>query len=253
MAFEHTQQQRIAIRALGEVLQARLHEALREDLGGTYGVTVGATYAQIPVPEYSVSINFSCAPERTNELLKAAMTQVETLKAKGPTEKEISDTREKMLRDLETNSKQNGYWVTQLLLRYQTGESLDTLFAMPEQYKKLTPQMIHEAAQRYLNPANRVTVTPDMRCSASATDLSGKAPMSVAVIESITVSASFLISCDVCSALRMPVTRISVISSSDFVVVALVLSAGAAASWAIANGASSVAPATRMDNSVARD
>jgi zinc protease len=158
-AFEHTQQQRIAIRALGEVLQARLHEALREDLGGTYGVTVGATYAQIPVPEYSVSINFSCAPERTNELLKAAMTQIETLKAKGPTEKEISDTREKMLRDLETNSKQNGYWVTQLLLRYQTGESLDTLFAMPEQYKKVTPEMIHEAAKRYLNPANRVTVT----------------------------------------------------------------------------------------------
>jgi hypothetical protein len=37
------------------------------------------------------------------------------------------------------------------------------------------------------------------------------------------------------------------------VVVALVLSAGAAASWAIVNGASSVAPTARMDNSVARD
>jgi zinc protease len=158
-AFEHTQQQRIAIRALGEVLQARLHEALREDLGGTYGVTVGASYAQIPVPEYSVSINFSCAPDRTNELLKAAMTQVESLKATGPTEKEINDTREKMLRDQETSSKQNGYWVTQLLLRYQTGEPLDTLFAMPELYKKVTPKMIHDAAKRYLNPANRVTVT----------------------------------------------------------------------------------------------
>jgi zinc protease len=158
-AFEHTQEQRIAIRALGEVLQARLHEALREDLGGTYGVTVGASYGQIPVPEYSVSINFSCAPERTNELLKAAMAQVETLKANGPTEKEITDTREKLLRDLETSSKQNGYWVTQLLLRYQSGEALDSLFAMPEQYKKLTPKMVHDAAKRYLNPANRVTVT----------------------------------------------------------------------------------------------
>jgi hypothetical protein len=38
--------------------------------------------------------------------------------------------------------------------------------------------------------------------------------MSVAVIESTTVSDSFLISCEVCRALRIPVTRISVRSSS---------------------------------------
>ena len=158
-AFEHTQEQRIAIRALGEVLQARLHEALREDLGGTYGVSAGATYSQIPVPEYAVSISFSCAPERTNELVKAAMTQVDLLKGKGPTEKEINDTREKLLRDYETSSKQNGYWVSQLLLRYQSGESLDTLFSLPEVYRKLTPKTVHDAAKRYLDPANRVTVT----------------------------------------------------------------------------------------------
>jgi hypothetical protein len=66
--------------------------------------------------------------------------------------------------------------------------------------------------------AKRVTVIPLMRCNASATDLSGNAPMSEAVIESTTVSASFLMSWDVASALRMPVTRISVRSSSDFVV-----------------------------------
>ena len=157
--FEHTQEQRIAIRAMSEVLQSRLQEALREDLGGTYGVTTSASYGQIPVAEYAVSINFSCAPERTTELVTAAMAQVEALKAAGPTEKEINDTREKLTRDLETNSKQNGYWVTQLSLGYQTGETLDSLFALPELYRKIDPKMIHDAAKRYLNPANRVTVT----------------------------------------------------------------------------------------------
>ncbi|HJR61520.1 MAG TPA: insulinase family protein [Vicinamibacterales bacterium] len=157
--FKHDQEQRIAIRALGEVLQARLHEALREDLGGTYGVSAGASYAQIPVKEYSVSINFSCAPERTNELIKAAMQQVETLKANGPTEKEVTDAREKLLRDFETNSKQNGYWTSQLSLRYQSGEPVDSLFELPAHYKKVTPAMIQEAAKLYLNPANHVKVT----------------------------------------------------------------------------------------------
>jgi zinc protease len=157
--FAYDQEQRIAIRALAEVLQSRLHEALREDLGGTYGVSAGASYSQIPVQEYSVSINFSCAPERTDELVKAAMQQVEMLKAKGPTDKEVTDTREKLLRDFETSSKQNAYWTTQLSLRYQSGEPLDSLFALPDWYRKIDARMVHDAAKLYLNPANHVKVT----------------------------------------------------------------------------------------------
>ena len=157
--FAHDQEQRIAIRALTEVLGSRLREALREDLGGTYSVSTGATYAQIPVKEYAVSISFSCAPERTEELVQAAMEQVQVLREKGPTEKEVTDTREKLLRDHETGSKQNGYWVTQLSLRYQSGEPLDSLFEMPEHYRKITPAMIHDAAKLYLNPENHVKVT----------------------------------------------------------------------------------------------
>jgi zinc protease len=157
--FKHDQEQRIAIRALGEVLQSRLHEALREDLGGTYGVSAGAGYSQIPVKEYSVSINFACAPERTDELVKAALQQVEILKSEGPTVKQVTDTREKLLRDFETNSKVNGYWLAQLSLRYQSNEPLESLFALPEWYRKITPKMIQDAAKQYLNPANHVKVT----------------------------------------------------------------------------------------------
>ncbi len=56
---------------------------------------------------------------------------------------------------------------------------------------------------------------PATRCSASATDLSGKAPMSVAVIESTTVSASFLICCEVFSERRTPTTTTSVLLASE--------------------------------------
>lgn len=157
--FAHDQEQRIAIRALSEVLQSRLHEALREDMGGTYGVSAGASYSQVPAKEYAVSIRFSCAPDRTSELVKAAMEQVQVLRDKGPTEKEVTDTRAKLLRDFETSSKQNSYWMVQLSLRYLSGEPLDSLFSMPELYRKIDAKMIHDAAKQYLNPANHVKVT----------------------------------------------------------------------------------------------
>lgn len=157
--FDHSQTQRVALRALGDVLTTRLRETLREALGGTYGVNVGVSYSRMPVNEYAIRIDFESAPERAEELLKAALQQVELLKANGPTEKEISDAPEKAIRDNETSTRQNGYWVAQLSLRYQSGEDLAPLFRMPEYYKALTPAMIHEAAKRYFNPASRVTIT----------------------------------------------------------------------------------------------
>jgi zinc protease len=157
--FQYNQSERVAINSMAEVLQARLHETLREAMGGTYGVSAGAGYSRIPVQEYSVNISFGSAPERTEELIKAALEQVELLKSSGPTEKQVADAREKLLRDYETNMKQNGYLLSQLSGRYQHSEDVDTLFALADFYKKLTPALIQDAAKRYLNPANLVKVT----------------------------------------------------------------------------------------------
>jgi zinc protease len=84
---------------------------------------------------------------------------VELVKSAGPTEKQVNDAREKLLRDLETNLKQNGYLLNQLAIRYQYSEDIDTLFSLADFYKKLTPASIQDSAKRYLNPANLVKVT----------------------------------------------------------------------------------------------
>jgi zinc protease len=158
-AFESDSTQRVYIRALADVLSARLREKLREDLGGTYSVGVNPTYTHIPIGEYAMNISFACAPERTEELLAESLKEVERLRVEGPTEQQVSDVREKLLRDFETNAKQNGYWTTQLSLRYLYGEELDSLFDLPSLYMSLTPELIRAAANRYLNPLNMVKVT----------------------------------------------------------------------------------------------
>ena len=157
--FEDNQEQRVAMRALTEVLQTRLRERLREDLGGTYSVGANPSYARIPVGEYAVTISFGSAPDRVEGLVKATLEQVELLKNEGPTEQQVADAKQRLLRDYETNTKTNGYFVTQLSLRYQAGEDVATLFAMEKEYAKVTPATIKESAKRYLNPANLVKVS----------------------------------------------------------------------------------------------
>jgi zinc protease len=157
--FEYDQVHRIAIRAMGEVLQTRLLEAIREELGGTYSVTASASYQRIPNPEYSISIDFGCAPERADELMKRVFEEIELLRIKGPTDKQLADEKEALLREFETNSKLNNYLLTQIGVRYQTGEDPAVIWTIPEYYKKIDGAMIQQAAKTYLNTNNYVKVT----------------------------------------------------------------------------------------------
>jgi zinc protease len=156
--FQFDQEHRVAIRALGMVLDTKLREVLREDLSGTYGVSVSPAYSKIPNEEYRFSIQFGCNPQRTDELVKVVFQEIENLKKNGPSEKQISDVREQLIRDFETNMQQNGYLLSQIYLRYQVPEDLGKFFGLPEFYKTLNVKMIWDAALRYLNTNNCVKV-----------------------------------------------------------------------------------------------
>lgn len=87
------------------------------------------------------------------------MAEVAALREKGPTERQVNDVREAMLREYETSMRQNGYIMSQISFRYQFGEDLRTIFTLPDYYHKVTTATIHEAAKRYLDTGNVITVT----------------------------------------------------------------------------------------------
>ncbi len=157
--FVWDQSQRVAIRAMSEILGNRLLEVIREELGATYGISASPGFYKHPKPEYSITINFGSSPERTDELIKRVFEEIEKFKANGPTEKQLNDEKEALIREFETNSKQNGYLLTQIQLRYFNGEDPAGVWLVPEFYKKLDAATIQEAAKRYLDTKNFVKVT----------------------------------------------------------------------------------------------
>ena len=147
------------------ILQGSLLESLREELGGTYSVSVGQNVSKVPRPEYQVSIQFGSDPQRVDALVKRVFEEIEKLKANGPTEKQMTDEREAMLREFETSSKQNGYLLTQIAGKYQLGEDVAGVWDAPELYKKLDAASIQQAAKSYLDTSNyvRVTLVPEKK------------------------------------------------------------------------------------------
>jgi zinc protease len=156
--FEFNQTQRVALRAMAEILQTRLLEAIREELGGTYGINATPGYERIPNPTYSLTIQFGSAPDRTENLIKRVFQEIELLKTNGPTDKQLNDEKEALLREFETNAKLNTYLLTQINARYQNGEDPAGIWRIPEFYNKIDKTMIQQAAKTYLNTNNYVEV-----------------------------------------------------------------------------------------------
>ena len=157
--FEYEQMTRIQIRAMSQILEDRLREILREDLGGTYSVSVSPNYVKQPKGEYQVSIEFGSAPDRADGLIKAIFKEIDAFKANGPTDKQLNDEKEGLIREYETNIKQNGYVLSQLSVRYEYGEDLTSLFSLPDYYKRIDAAMVRDAARKYLNTSRYVQVS----------------------------------------------------------------------------------------------
>ena len=156
--FEFDQMHRVSIRAMAEILQRRLLETIREDLGGTYGINASPGYEKFPIQTYSITINFGSSPTRTDELIKRVFQEIEAFKANGPTDQQVADEKETLLRDFESSSKLNNYLLNQISLRYEQGEDPAALWLMPDYYKKIDKAMIQEAAKTYLNTNRYVEV-----------------------------------------------------------------------------------------------
>ena len=157
--FQYDRAHRNALRAMALVLETRLRDKLREDLGATYSVGVSPSVDWAPRKEYQLAVQFGSAPDRAGELAKTVLDEIGRLKA-GPVEaSEVTAAREALLRDYQTGMTQNGFWLAQLAVRYQQGQPLDDLLTYPASLSALTPAAIQDAAKTYLDTGRYVQVT----------------------------------------------------------------------------------------------
>jgi len=163
--IDYTRENVFALGSLAEVMTIRLRETLREDMGGTYGVSVQASPSKYPRPEYELRIGFGSAPERTDELTKATLAVIDSLKASGATSKELAKVKETDLRERETNLRQNGYWLSALYSYDRNGWDPRNITKYESMVGALTSNAIRDAARKYLDTGNyaRFTLVPEAR------------------------------------------------------------------------------------------
>ena len=156
--FANNPKNRLVIKTMANTLAGNLQRVLREDLGGTYGVSVVPDFTKRPVEEYRVSITFACDPARTQDLVKALFTVVEDFKTDGPSAGQVADAQAALRRDLETESRQNSSVLNQVSFAYQYDEPLPDAATLRAMYDSLTVGMLRDAARTYLDTNRYVKV-----------------------------------------------------------------------------------------------
>jgi zinc protease len=141
---------RYALSSLRELLEIRLRESLREEKGGTYGVSVAASCTHIPYAHYTLSIGFGSAPERVDELTTAMWQVVEEIQNGVVSDSNLTKIREIQLRGHETGLRQNGSWLSAMMDADEDGRDQRDYLRYPELVKSLSIEQLREAARRYI-------------------------------------------------------------------------------------------------------
>jgi len=157
--------QRVLLGVLGKILEGQLGAVLREDQSGTYGVRVTTASDRVPKASYALSIDFSCAPERTEELVKRLFLEIARMRMDEMSDSYLRGVREALVREYETDSHENRWAVARITDAYENGDDVREALAEPALNRTLTTAMIQQAARLYLDTRNyvRVTLVPEKK------------------------------------------------------------------------------------------
>lgn len=143
---------------LMSILEIKLRESMREDQGGVYGVSFSGGASKQPKPMYTISSQWGCNPDNIDKLSGTVLDEMSKIRKDGPMESDLNKVKETMIRERETQVKENGFWLSYLQNHYIYGNRILSL----EEYKSLvnsiTVKKIKAVANKYLDTANYVQV-----------------------------------------------------------------------------------------------
>ncbi len=135
---------------LGDILEIKYIEKLREEMSGVYTVRVGSSLQKIPYSHSSLQITMPCAPENVDSLVNAAIGEIKKIQVSGVDEKEIIKAKETRKRELESNSKTNKFWLGAIQDALINRTSLATV-TNEKFIDKISSQEMQRVANAYFN------------------------------------------------------------------------------------------------------
>lgn len=148
-----------ALLSLGELMNIKLVEQLREEKGGVYGVSAYGGMNRIPYSSSTFNISFPCAPENADTLTAAALDELRKIIKTGVSAEDLEKIKEQQKRKLEVDIKQNIFWSNNLFDAYFYGTKPSDILNKQKMIDNLSSKIIQDAAKKYINLNSYIRAT----------------------------------------------------------------------------------------------
>ena len=144
--------------ALNEVMQLRLTETLREELGAVYSPQIFGHMYRVPYGNYRIMMNLPCAPGNVDKLITSTFSIIDKLKTIAPSELDLHKVKQNWLKNHKERMKSNDFWIYHLNSSAQNGEDPANIFTYEARVNALTSKDIVTAAKIYFDTENYIQV-----------------------------------------------------------------------------------------------
>ena len=148
----------IVTRMLSNALAIKLRESMREDQGGVYGVRANIGINKFPKATFDINVSWGCSPENVDKLVNTVFEEMKKMADNGPTDVDIEKAKETLIKERETQVKENQYWLEYIKNRTFMGEKLLSFEQVQAIVKEITKADLQKAAKSYFTPNHYVKV-----------------------------------------------------------------------------------------------
>ncbi len=142
---------------LSQIMRAVYTETVREERGGTYGVSVDGQFWKYPTEGCSMTVNFRCDPKKYDELLPVIDEQLQRMASEGPDRGAAEERKEYERKNYDRAVLTNGWW--EYVRYHELRDGIDFNDQYLQKVDSLTPDDIRDFCKQLIAAKNRIQVT----------------------------------------------------------------------------------------------
>ena len=154
--MERSQKNSLVMSIFDQILNILYTEKVREDEGGTYGVSVGGSISRYPEGQTLLQISYDTDPSKAEVLNEIIHRELKGIADNGPRAEDFNKVKEYMLKKITEAVKENGYWLNVLSTKYYYGEDMYSDYN--DILKSITVKDIQNFAKELLSQNNEAIV-----------------------------------------------------------------------------------------------
>lgn len=147
--FTYDFENRHAVNAMMAALRIRAREVLREEMSGTYHVSVWPSFTQFPRPRVQLNIRFGCDPQQVEPLIQGVYDLLEAFTSGLLEDSYLHTVRETQRRGREVELTRNEFWNWVLPYYDRAGEDPHVLFEFETFVSRVDAESVRETARRF--------------------------------------------------------------------------------------------------------